>query len=203
MERLVIVRHGETDYNVQRRWQGHMDIPLNDAGLTQATRVATALKNEPIDAIYTSDLLRAHATAEAINQHHNLTLQPDRRLREVSLGHFEGLTSEEIVTKFPDEHAAWTGDLEVPAPGGESDLLFSNRVQDFYETVLKDHSAETALLVSHGGTIRALLCVLLELPVKHYHQFRLDNTAISEFHWYRNRWNLVRFNDTYHLNGHF
>jgi alpha-ribazole phosphatase len=203
MERLVIVRHGETDFNVQERWQGHIDIPLNANGLAQAQRVAARLKNDTFEAIFTSDLKRAHATAEAINQHHKLPLQLDQRLREVYLGHFEGLTSHEIHTRFPEEYAAWSGNHEQPAPGGgESDMDFLQRIQGFLDSTLPHHPAESALLVTHGGTIRFLMCAILDLPLARFAHFRVDNTAISEFQWYHNRWNLVRFNDIYHLNGH-
>jgi alpha-ribazole phosphatase len=202
MKRLLIVRHGETDFNVQSRWQGHTDIPLNANGLAQAERVAARMKNETIDAIFSSDLKRAFATAEAINQHHKLTIQPDQRLREVKLGQFEGLTTDEIRTRFAEEYNLWHNSTEYPAPGGESDMDFFQRVQSFFHFAQNGHPADSILLVTHGGTIRFLMCVILELPLKRFAHFRTDNTAISEFQWYNNRWNLVRFNDIYHLNGH-
>lgn len=202
MERLILVRHGETDWNRAHRWQGHQDVPLNQTGLEQAQRVADRLKDEQFDAIYASDLSRAFATAEAINQHHKLLLQPEPRLREILLGQFEGHTFDDLQHEFPDEYAAWSGDMHKDPPGGESDMRFYERVRGFYDDVVESHEGGTLLVVGHGGSLRMLMMRMLELPVESFARFRLDNTAISELIWHRNRWNLSRFNDTYHLNGY-
>src|SRR5690349_22768651 len=100
--RIIAVRHGETAWNVDTRLQGHLDIELNDRGLWQAQRVADALADEPVAAVYSSDLARAWQTAQAIAQRHDLAVQPEPRLRERAFGHFEGRTFLDIERELPE-----------------------------------------------------------------------------------------------------
>jgi 2,3-bisphosphoglycerate-dependent phosphoglycerate mutase len=148
---IVLARHGETDWNRDRRVQGHSDRPLNDTGLAQARELAETLATAPLAAVYASDLARAHATAAAVAGPHRLpvTIHPD--LREKHFGTWEGLTDVEIAERFPDALAAgrW-GD-------GETTAQMAVRVLDALRVIARAHPGETVLVVSHGGPLRAVL----------------------------------------------
>jgi probable phosphoglycerate mutase len=143
---LLFVRHGETDWNLERRYQGHLDSPLNDAGTEQAEAVADALSQEPVDAIYSSDLGRAHATAEVIGARLGLPVQIDAGLREVDVGSWAGLTREEVIERFG----------EGVAHDGESREEHSARVLGAVRRIAVRHPGGCVVLVSHGGSIRAV-----------------------------------------------
>ena len=146
-----MARHGETDWNVERRVQGKSDRPLNDTGRAQARALAEALEEEPLDAIYSSDLVRAHETARFVAERKGLgvTVVPD--LREKDFGTWEGLTDIEIRRRFPD---ASTG----PSWGdGETPHELSSRVLAALERIAEAHPGGRVLVVSHGGPLRAVL----------------------------------------------
>jgi broad specificity phosphatase PhoE len=151
---LILVRHGETDWNAQHRWQGHSDTPLNDAGRLQAGRLASEL--EHLDAVYSSDLARARETAEIIAGSLGLEIRLDPRLRERSFGAWEGLTTEEIEFSFPDERGRWRAGVGAGAPDAEPFEAFAARVSSFVQEVGRRHVDEQVLVVAHGGTIRVV-----------------------------------------------
>jgi broad specificity phosphatase PhoE len=164
---LYITRHGETDWNVAGRWQGHTDVPLNDNGRTQALAIAAALRGQSFTGVVASDLSRAHETARIVAGELGLTIAyTDPDLRERHFGPFEGLTRDECASYHPDEWRAWI--LErVPPGGGESQEELSVRVQAAVgRAALHVATLELpALLVSHGGAMRALLATALgEVP---------------------------------------
>ncbi len=163
MKRILLIRHGQTDWNSEGRWQGHIDIPLNTNGLEQAQALALHLKDHPITAIYSSDLLRARQTAAPIAQALGLTVQADARLRELNLGSFQGLTNAEISSQYPQQAAQMREDyLGFPFPEGESRRTMQQRaLATFREIVAKEPGPEIAI-VTHGGTIRVLLMALFE-----------------------------------------
>ena len=128
--RIIAIRHGETDWNVATRIQGSTDIALNAKGHWQAARVADALREEHIDAVYSSDLSRAFMTASAIAAHHGQAVRTDVGLRERRFGHFEGLSWHEIETQYPDDAVAWRSRVPTFLPsGGESLIMLRERVQ--------------------------------------------------------------------------
>jgi broad specificity phosphatase PhoE len=151
---LILVRHGETDWNAQQRWQGHSDTPLNDAGREQARRLAGDL--EPVDALYSSDLARARETAEIIAEVTGVEVRLDHRLRERGFGSWEGLTSDEIESSFPDEQRRWREGVGAGANDAEPFEAFAARVGSFLDEVGRRHPGEDVLVVSHGGTIRVV-----------------------------------------------
>jgi 2,3-bisphosphoglycerate-dependent phosphoglycerate mutase len=151
---LLLVRHGETDWNRDGRWQGHSDTHLNDAGRQQARRVARELGH--VDVVYASDLARARETAEIVAAALGLPVQLDARLRERSFGAWEGLTAAEIEVAFSDAHGRWlTGD-GAGADDAEPFATFGERVTSFLTDVLEQHPGETVLVVAHGGSIRVI-----------------------------------------------
>ena len=204
MLRLLLVRHGETDWNASRRYQGQIDIPLNAAGREQAAVLAGRLAAYPICALYTSDLERALQTAQAIAQTCVLEVRSEPRLRELSFGDWQGLTYQQIGELDPEGLATWNQDrVNRTPPGGESLGTMAARVQDLINEICDTYSDGTVALVSHGGTIRIILCVLLGHPLAAYWQFEVDNTAIAEIELWDLGPVVVRWNDAHHLtSGH-
>lgn len=204
MLRLLLVRHGETDWNATGRYQGQNDIPLNAIGERQAKAVAERLAAERLDAVYASDLLRAWETAQAIADPHGLEVRADVRLREMNYGDWQGLTYREIVEQAPEALAAWNADrLHNTPPGGESLLELAYRTQSVMDEIRATHPEGTVALASHGGTVRMILCVLLERSPASYWQFEMDNTAVSEIEFQDRGPVIIRWNDTQHLrDGH-
>ena len=170
MTRLLLVRHGETDWNAQRRHQGQKDIPLNALGRQQITAVAQRLVGEPFDTIYASDLSRAWETAAAITtQHDGLVIIKEPRLREMYFGEWEGLTYDEIRQLAPAAADNWAQILmEAGPPGGENLPRFAARIREAADEIVKAHPNENVLLVAHGGTLMVLICLLLEHPIEKY-----------------------------------
>lgn len=154
MTTLLLVRHGETDWNRDARWQGHSDTPLNDAGRVQARRLAAELGE--VDVVYSSDLERARETAEILAEPLGLQVRLDRRLRERGFGAWEGKTAAEIETEFADDHARWLAGEAPGAADAEPFDAFGARVEEFVTDVLAEHPGETVLVVGHGGTIRVI-----------------------------------------------
>jgi broad specificity phosphatase PhoE len=151
---LLLVRHGETDWNRDGRWQGHSDTRLNKLGREQARRVADEL--EGVDVMYTSDLARARETAEIIAGRLDLDERIDDRLRERSFGAWEGLTAPEIEERFAGDLDRWRSGEGPGAVDAEPFDRFAERVRSFLDDILGRHPEETVLVVTHGGTIRVI-----------------------------------------------
>jgi len=156
---LILVRHGETDWNRDGRWQGQADAPLNERGREQARALADELMGEPVDAVYASDLSRARETAEIIAA--RLGREPvevDARLREVHVGGWSGLTMAEIEDRFPAEFELWrSGDPAHDFAGGETYAAMGERVVEALEEIASRHPDSNVLVVLHGGSIRGAL----------------------------------------------
>jgi broad specificity phosphatase PhoE len=147
---ILLVRHGETDWNHQRRVQGHADRPLNATGRAQAEALADRLLDEPLDAIYSSDLLRAHETARIVARRKGLEVTTVPDLREKHFGTWEGLTDEEVRLRFPEARTGHWGD-------GESAEQLSARVVAALRRIADGHRGQRLLVVAHGGPLHALL----------------------------------------------
>lgn len=195
MTTLILVRHGQTDWNINRRFQGSSDIALNTQGLAEAELLANRIKEERFDAVYSSDLARAMSTAQRITTQ-DITAEP--RLREIGFGLWEGLTIQEIKEQYPEEFAAWRRQ-EAGPPEGETIHQVAERVKTFIAHLRRHHSHDRVLVVSHGGTIGVLICLLLGLSPEQVWLFRLNNTSISEVGIYEFGNVLLRLNDTCHL----
>jgi broad specificity phosphatase PhoE len=150
---LLLVRHGETDWNREHRVQGHTDVPLNARGSAQAAALAESLAAVPLTAIYSSDLGRAEATAATVARDRGLEVTVDARLREKNFGSWEGLTDVEIAARFPDAVRGGWGD-------GETTDDVAARVIEIVEVIRARHGDGTVLVVSHGGALRAILAHL-------------------------------------------
>lgn len=150
MTTILLVRHGETDWNLHRRLQGHADTPLNDRGREQAGALAAELAHEPIDAVYSSDLVRAHETARIVAERHGLHVTAIDALRERNFGTWEGLSDDEIEARFPERQDGVLGD-------GETREEMAHRVLDALQRIAEQHPDGRVLVVSHGGPLRAVL----------------------------------------------
>jgi len=194
---LLLIRHGQTNWNLEQRFQGQSDIPLNETGRKQAQALAEQLAAEPFDAVYSSDLQRATETADIIRKS---GFQPDARLREVNFGDWEGLTYDEIKSKHPDTLAAWESDIFKNAPPhGETLEGLAIRVQSMLDELREKHDDQTVLIVAHGGVLQTLICLALKLPPTMYWQFHLSTASLSEVAFYPAGAILNSLNDTSHL----
>lgn len=154
MTALILARHGETDWNIEHRWQGWADQPLNETGRAQARDLADRLGGRRIDAIYASDLLRARETAEIVGARLELPVQLERGLREVNVGEWSGLTLAEIEARFPEGFRRWQ-EGGVGWIDGESYEEMGRRVIQTVVRISADRPDGTILVVTHGGSIRA------------------------------------------------
>ncbi len=155
MTTLLLVRHGETDWNRDGRWQGGSDTSLNDVGREQARALADELDGN-ISTVYSSDLARARETAEIVVANIGLPVQIDPRLRERGFGSWEGLTTTEIEERFGDAHRRWVASEGAGADDAETFEDFFARVNDFLADLLRLHPGEEVLVISHGGSIRVI-----------------------------------------------
>ncbi|RYF69283.1 MAG: histidine phosphatase family protein [Comamonadaceae bacterium] len=198
--RLIAVRHGETAWNVDTRIQGQLDIPLNATGLWQARQVGAALRDEPISAIYSSDLRRAWQTAEAIAEPQGLGVQPDLGLRERGFGAFEGLTFARIDAELPEQARLWrTRDPAFAPDGGESLMVFRERVLSTVDAIATRHPGELLVLVAHGGVMDILYRAATGQALQAPRTWQLGNAAINRLIWTPQGLSLVGWSDTAHL----
>ena len=156
MTTLLLARHGETDWNRQHRWQGHSDTPLNDLGREQARALADRLADEPLAAIYSSDLRRAYETARAVAERKGMDVVVERDLRETNFGAWEGLTSTEVEARWPGELGRWRASGGPVSHGGETREQVAARVVAAAQRIAAAHPDEQVLVVSHGGALRVL-----------------------------------------------
>lgn len=154
MTRIVLARHGETEWNRLGRWQGHADPPLNEAGRLQAVALAETLAGDGVVAVYSSDLSRASETARAVGARLGVEVVEDAALREIDVGSWSGLTRAEVQERFPEGFARWL-DGEI-GHDGETREQLTARVVAAVERIASDHRDETVVVVTHGGAIRAL-----------------------------------------------
>ena len=176
---LLLIRHGETSWNQEQRYQGQQDSPLSELGLAQAAKTAAFLARMKIDVIYTSDLLRAKLTAEAIARPHGLTPIADPRLREINFGVWEGLTREEVQARYPELFSArFRDNINVRVPGGELPGEVAERLAEFVQELQSKHLHQNIAAVSHGGALRLLIATLLGMPLEKSYCLRMDNLGI-------------------------
>jgi broad specificity phosphatase PhoE len=197
--RLLLIRHGETQWNADQRVQGHLDVPLSAQGVEQSRRLAAWLADEPLDAVYTSDLQRAHVTAEVVTAARR-PVWPDARFREARFGGFEGLTAAECAASFPEEYAAWRADaVRNRPPGGETLEDLRDRCMEALREHLPKHPRQTVAVFAHGGPIRAMVCGVLGFSLEIYPKLRVENTSIARILFTERGPILAALNETGHL----
>lgn len=184
--RIILIRHGETAWNAERRLQGHIDIALNARGERQAQALASALTGERFDAIVSSDLLRANQTAMAIARKHDLPVRMDPALRERCYGAFEGLLYAEIEQRYPAEFAAWQArDVDSAVPDGERKAetfrQFFHRSTGAMRAWADEFPGGTLALVAHGGVLECAYRSALGLSLETPRNFKVMNASINRF----------------------
>ncbi len=197
--RFTLIRHGQTAWNVDGRWQGQANVPLNEHGYEQAAHLASHFAGTDATIIYSSDLSRACQTAQAIASRINAPIILDVRLREIDMGEWQGMTSEEAEAWDGERLAAVrTGGLTIRRPSGESQQDVADRAMALLNEVISTRNDPHVLIVSHGGTIRSLLHNLRLLEPTH--RF-IENTSRSVllYHAPETRWQLESFNMLDHL----
>jgi broad specificity phosphatase PhoE len=171
---LILIRHGETEWNRTGRCQGVADIDLNDTGMRQVGELADSLKDADIRAVYSSDLMRAFRTAREIASRHNLDVNIDKDLREMDQGDLEGLLFEDIRERYADVLREWRESPEtLRLPGGESLIQVEQRAWNVFERISGLHAGETVVAVSHNLTITALLCRITGVGLRGFRNFNL------------------------------
>jgi probable phosphoglycerate mutase len=200
--RLVLIRHGETAWNRATRIQGHTDIPLSPLGLAQAERLAEALADEPLAAIYSSDLSRARRTAEAVARARGLAIGLDAALRERAFGRFEGLSWEEIDRGYPEDAARWRKrEPDFAVGGGESLTTFSARCLAAARRAATAHPGQSIALVAHGGVLDCLYRAATQSALDAPRSWQLGNATINRVLATPEGFTLVGWNDDRHLAG--
>lgn len=186
MTELLVIRHGETDWNRQHRFQGQIDVPLNEMGQEQARRMAEALADEPIDVLIASDLQRARRTAQALGQRARLEVLSMPLWREQSFGVLEGLDVPTIQSRHPDLWARWIrheADYALP-DGGESNAMFFARAGQALEATLAEHAGRRIAVVTHGGVLDMLWRRVHALPLSGPRTCDIPNTGINRLRWF-------------------
>jgi broad specificity phosphatase PhoE len=199
--KLYFVRHGETEWNRERRAQGHALVALSEIGRIQAERVARSLAALPINTVLSSDLPRAIETAEAIARPHGIEITGVEALRERHVGIFQGLTWEEIGERHPDLRMAVFGLAGEQAEGGESTQDLWDRMAAYLDRLRDEPPTGDAVIVSHGGALRAAFGHLLGMNIEKIWRLRVDNCSISEFEIFPEGAIANRLNDVCHLDG--
>ncbi|OPL16099.1 MAG: hypothetical protein AVO39_06535 [delta proteobacterium MLS_D] len=198
--KLILVRHGQTQWNHEKRVQGTSDIPLNALGLTQVERVAEALSAESIDAIVSSPLKRAVQTADAVNRFHRLPVTIDNNLAELDQGDFEGRTFSDLLASHTDFLKQWASDpASVTMPNGESLADLQRRAWRVVESL--PASAGTVLLVSHNFTIMTILCKITAISLHRVRETSVSPASVTFVDYEGGRGMVVSLNDTSHLAG--
>lgn len=202
MTRVILVRHCEAFGNTQGLFQGHTDCDISGNGETQLALLGLRCRNMQIDALYTSPLIRARKTAEAINAYHHLELQIEPRLIEINGGDFEGVPFDELPQRFPQQMKIWT---ETPgffsAPNGETMRQVYERGWSALQDLVGKNMGKTIAATSHGCTIRNILCHALQKPLEKLGEVDwCDNTAISILEFDdAMQVNVVSMNDASHI----
>lgn len=200
MSRLLLVRHGITEFNSTRRFAGYSDVEMNADGYRQVERLRDRLADEKIDAVYSSDLGRALVTAEVISSGRKVDIVTCPELREMNYGDAEGLPFQEISRLYPEVAELIANfSLQLKFPGGENFTGFIERTYHFLDRLSKHEPPETILIVSHSGPLKVLVCRLMGIDMSHWRQIRLDNASLSIVETYPHRVIISLLNDTSHL----
>jgi probable phosphoglycerate mutase len=200
--RLLVIRHGETAWNLEARIQGHTDIPLNEHGRWQADRLAQALGDEGLDAIYSSDLQRARDTGEAVARALGLELQLDTGLRERNFGRLESMTQNDVALRWPEEGRRWRErDPSYGPEGGETLQHFYDRCIATATRLAQLHPGQTIALVAHGGVLDCFYRAANHVPLSAPRTWTIGNVSINRLLYSPEGFSLLNWADTRHLDN--
>jgi ribonuclease H / adenosylcobalamin/alpha-ribazole phosphatase len=197
---VLLLRHGQTEMSVQKRYAGSTDVPLNDTGMAQADAAARRLAGAGLDAIVSSPLLRTRQTAARVAARCGLPVEVDDGFRETDFGQWEALTFAEVRERWPDELTRWLADPLATPPGAENFADATARVLAALGRLLAAHAGRRVLVVSHVGPIKTLICSVLGAPPSALFRMHLDTAALCTADWFPDGPALLRsYNDTAHL----
>lgn len=200
--RLILVRHGETMWNRENRVLGHTEIDLSEKGLKQVERLALALQDEKVSAIYSSPLRRTRQTADQIARFHHLGVVTDDALKEVDAGELDGLTFQEMMERYGGFLEEWMKGLpSLKMPGGESIAELQERTWPAVERIVNDHPDAVVILVSHSFALLSIILRALGMSLSNFRRLRLNLASISILNFGKRGTSLLLFNDTCHLKG--
>lgn len=198
--RLILIRHGQTDWSCQRRYCSLSDIGLNEKGKAQARKLLERLEKERIDKVYSSDARRAIQFAKMVFR--NRVIKECAAFREMNFGVLEGLTHEEIMDKYPKIYREW---LSTPnktvIPEGESLNALAKRTAEALRKLLSSNNDKTIAILTHAGPIKVILCNILNLDLKEIWQIKVDLASISMINFVKGKSKIISLNDTSYLNG--
>jgi broad specificity phosphatase PhoE len=201
--RIILIRHGETLWNLEKRCQGFTDIPLSEAGERQAELLSRALSREPLAAVYSSDLIRARRTAEIIARPHGLPVSTDARLRELNQGELEGQNMEGLLAHHAELLKNWMADpAHTQMPKGESLLEIQARGWAAISEIAARHPDQAVAVVAHNLLNVAVIAKALELDLNHFRRIKQHSSAINEIEFGNHGTVLIRLNDVHHLGEH-
>lgn len=200
MARILLVRHGQTEWNREERFRGQVDVPLNEVGRAQARAVARRLADAPLAAVYSSPLSRALETAWPTAQAHGLAVQPEPGLLDIHYGEWGGLSEDEARARDPELLDRWLHDPgRAVFPGGEGLADVQGRALAAIERMVREHLGQTVMAVGHVVVNRALILGVLGAPLAHLWDIGQDNGAINVLEWRHGRLVVAVLNDTCHL----
>lgn len=204
MTEVLLIRHGETAWNAVKRLQGHLDVPLNAKGEQQAAALGRALRDEPLDAVFSSDLQRALHTAQALAAPRGMEVQVDPGLRERCYGAFEGMMYADIGQRYPEAYAAWQArDIDARFPQGvhvaETLREFSQRVIHTMARILEQGCYRKVALVTHGGVLECAYRAAQGVGFAHPRDFDILNASVNRLQWTGSGLKLLQWGDVSHL----
>lgn len=203
--RILLVRHGETVWNRENRWQGQADVPLSDNGHEQSWRLARRLldKKQTVRAIYTSDLTRAVGTAAIIGETFGIPPTIEAGWREMNIGTWSGLRTAEVIAQNPEEWERLRAGEDLPRGGGETFAHFQDRLVRAAQGLVHKHAGEQVVVVTHGGAVRAFLLHCRGLDMSQFRKIdKIGNTGLSEVTLTTDGKTIIHYvNDTNHLDG--
>ncbi|MBW8328079.1 MAG: histidine phosphatase family protein [Thiobacillus sp.] len=198
--RICFIRHGETGWNVEKRIQGHTDIPLNETGRAQALAMAFNAAHHRFHAVYSSDLVRAVETAQVLAQREALDVKLLPQLRERHFGLFQGITAAEGAGLYPQAYAHYVArDLDYDFETGESLRRFAERVAGGIDWMVRHHSGQTIAAVCHSGVLDVVYRRATGRPLHTPRDFKIPNCALNWFHFDGQGWHLEAWGDRHHL----
>lgn len=200
--KITIVRHGETEWNKAIRLQGHQDSSLTQKGIEQAEQLAETIHLREFDLLISSDLGRVKHTTRIINKHLNLKVIENKNLRERAFGVMEGRSLDYIESNFPDVHKAYmTRDAEFPIPEGESLVQFNQRIVNCINTIAKDYSGKSILVIAHGGVLDCVFRKICGIDLGSTRIFSVYNTSVNSILINNGEWKLEEWGNIEHLNN--
>ena len=200
MTEIILIRHGETDWNRDQVFRGRIDVALNEVGLTQARAVQESLKDTEIDGIYSSPLSRAFETATIVGENRNVEVRGEEGLIDIDFGAWQGLSHQKVKEEYKDLYETWLAQPDlVTFPDGESLKEVRIRSMESLEEVIKNNPGKTLALVSHRVVLKVLLCTILGLELSRFWYLRQDTCAINRVECKDGNYFLTLLNDTGHL----